>query len=150
MATTTEASLATNTRAVQFWSFVLPVLKCAICPACLSVFGGLFAGARMGFLGDERVHGSLIAFALVADLVILQAAIRHHGNRWPLGLCVAGGAIAVLGHVTAEALELAGFGLLILAAVQNVVLLRRHKRAGGNCCAHAAGPQGAGVAHEHG
>lgn len=125
-------------RAMLFWSLLLPIIKCAICPACLSIFGGVFAGARMGFLGDERLHGGIVAVALVADVFILRAAMSHHKNRWPLGLCLAGGALAVLGYFTAEVVEYVGFGLLFTAAVQNVVLLRRHRKEGGSCCAHEA------------
>jgi hypothetical protein len=145
-----EMSKGPPSRAVQFWSFALPVLKCAVCPACLSIFGGLFAGARMGFLGDERLHGSIIAIALVADFFILRAAMRHHKNRWPLGLCLGGGAVAILGHFTAEVVEFVGFALLMLAAIHNVVLLRRHRREGGSCCAHEVPARLGGVSHEHG
>lgn len=128
-------------QAVQFWSFALPVLKCAVCPACLSIFGGLFAGVRMGFLGDERFHGGIIAIALVADFFILQAAMRHHKNWWPLALCFGGWALTIVGHFTAEVVEFIGFGLLMLAAIHNVVLLRRHRQEGGSCCAHEAPAQ---------
>ena len=137
-------------RAVQFWSFALPVLKCAVCPACLSIFGGLFAGARMGFLGDERLHGGIIAIALVADFFILRAALRHHRNWWPLGLCLGGGTVAIVGHFTAEVVEFAGFALLMLAAIHNVVLLRRHRREGASCCAHEPHARAGGPIHEHG
>lgn len=129
-------SSASPSSAIQFWSLALPVLKCAVCPACLSLFGGLVAGARMGFLADEHVHGSIMAAALVADFFILRTALRHHNNRWPMALCIAGAMTAVVGHVTSETVEFAGFGLLFLAAIQNVVLLRRHRRDGGSCCAH--------------
>jgi len=137
-------------RAIRLWSLALPVLKCAFCPACLSLFGGLLAGARMGFVGDARFHASLIAVALVADFFILRAATRHHRNRWPLALCIAGGLVAIVGHFTAEALEYAGFGLLMLAAVQNIVLLRRHRREDGSCCVHDARSPLRGPIHEPG
>jgi hypothetical protein len=127
-------------RALQVGSLLLPILKCAVCPACLSLFGGLFAGARMGLLGDERLHGGIIALALVADVFILRAALKHHKNRWPLSLCLAGAALAVLGHFTVEFVEYLGFALLLIAAVQNVVLLRRHRNESGSCCAHEASP----------
>jgi hypothetical protein len=122
-------------RAVQFWSFALPVVKCAVCPACLSLVGGL-AGAPLGFLADERFHGGVVTAALVADFLILRAGVQHHASRWPLGLCLVGGVVVVVGHFTAETLELVGLGLLLLAAVQNVVLLRRRCRRGGSCCPH--------------
>ena len=149
---TTEVRAATASPALQLWSLLLPVLKCAVCPACLGIFGGLFAGARIGFLGSERFHGVLLAVALLADLFILRAAARHYRNRWPLVLCIIGGAVAVAGHYIAEAMEYAGFALLMAAAVQNVVLLRRHRHQGGPCCAdhehgHAARPVHESVLH---
>lgn len=147
--TATEPMTTEPSRAVQFWSFALPVLKCAVCPACLSVFGGLFAGVRMGFLEDGRFHGGVIVFALVADFFILRAAMRHHRSRIPLGLCLAGGLAALVGHFTSEAVEFAGFGLLMLAPVHNVVLLRRHKRESGSCCSHDTKREFAGPVHEH-
>lgn len=121
-------------RSLQVLSIALPVLKCAVCPACLSIFGGLFAGARMGMLGDERIHGWVIALALTADVFILWSAIRHHRNRWPLGLCFAGAMLAVSGHFIAESLEFAGFGLLMIASLQNAWLIRRHRHIEGSCC----------------
>jgi len=155
---TSEASVgrsagATPSSALQFWSFVLPVLKCAVCPACLSIFGGLFAGARMGFLGFERFHGWIIAVALVADYFVLRAAMKHHKNRWPLILCVLGGAVAVAGHFTTERVEYFGFALLMVAAFYNVYLLRQHRSEGGACCAHDyrhAQQPALGHTHEHG
>lgn len=103
----------------------------------------------MGFLGDERFHGGVIVFALVADFFILRAAMKHHKSRVPLGLCLAGGVVAVVGHFTLEAVEFTGFGLLMLAAVQNVVLLRRHRREGGSCCSHDAKGEFSGPVHDH-
>ena len=145
---TSEVRSSELGRAIQLWSFVLPVLKCALCPACLSLFGGLFAGARLGLVDTERFHGGLIAVALVADLFILRAAMKHHRSRWPLIVCIFGGIIAAAGHLIAGPLEYLGFALLMLAAVQNVILLRRHRRHGGACCEHDAALH-RGVAHEH-
>lgn len=129
----------TQSRAMQFWSLALPILKCAMCPVCLSMFGGLFAGARMGLLGDERLHGGILAIAMLADLLILRAAMQHHQSRAPLLLCSLGGLVAVAGHITSEVVELVGFGLLMVAAIVNVVLLRRHRHEAGSCCAHVSG-----------
>ena len=121
---------------LQAGGFVLPFVKCAVCPVCLSLFGGVFAGARLGLLGDERLHILVITAAVILDLVILKAAARHHKSSLPAWLCGAGGLIALMGHVTVERLEYVGFVLLIVAAVTNLVLLRRHRKYGGPCCAH--------------
>lgn len=135
---TSEARPAEPGPALQFWSVVLPVLKCALCPACLSILGGIFAGARLGFVGSERFHGALLAAALLADLFILRAAMKHHQSRWPLAMCLCGSAVALMGHLFAEPLEYVGFALLMGAAVQNVILLRRHRTHRGACCEHDA------------
>ena len=121
---------------LQAGGFVLPIVKCAVCPVCLSLFGGVFAGARLGLLGDERLHILVIMAAVVLDLLILKAAARHHKSVLPVWLCGTGGFLALMGHFTVETLEYAGFALLIVAAIANLVLLRRHRKHGGPCCAH--------------
>lgn len=119
-------------------SVLLPVLKCAVCPVCLGIFGTALAGARLGFLADERLHGALIGFAILADLVILEVSRRHHRRRLPIVLCAVGGAVALLGHLTEEAswVEYFGFASLMAASIWNVRLLRRHRATGEGCCAH--------------
>lgn len=114
----------------------LPILKCAVCPACLSVFGSLLAGARFGFLEDERLHGAVILAALLADFLILGASLRHHRRWGPLGVCAAGALLAVAGHFTSELVEYGGLSLLLAAGIWNLILLRRHHREGADCCAH--------------
>jgi hypothetical protein len=137
---TDAVSSASPSRSLQVWSFLLPALKCALCPACLSIFGSLFAGARMGFVVDESLHGGIILVALVADFFILRAAMKHHRSRWPASLCAAGALLAVAGHFTNEAVEFAGFVLLMIAAILNLTLLRQHRKHGGACCVHDAAP----------
>jgi hypothetical protein len=122
---------------LQVGSLLLPIVKCAFCPVCLGLFGGALAGARFGFLSDERFHGVLIAFAVVVDGAIFAAGRRHHRRPGPLVLCALGALIALAGHLSKiAAMELAGFGALMLAAFWNVLLLRRHRHAGNACCAH--------------
>lgn len=127
---------------LRIGAVALPVLKCAVCPACLGLVGSLLAGARLGFLEDERVHGAAILVALVADVAILGASLRHHRRAGPLVLCGLGALLAVGGHVAWEAVEYAGFALLFAAGIWNLMLLRRHHQHGGDCCGH-------GSSHRH-
>jgi hypothetical protein len=117
-------------------AILLPIVKCAVCPACLSIFGSLFAGARFGFVQLEPWHEVVILVALIADFAVLGASFRHHQRHTPVWMCAAGAALIVLGHLFAESLESLGFALLLIAGVANVILLRRHHRHAGNCCDH--------------
>jgi hypothetical protein len=66
-----RAALTQPPHALLTWgALVLPVLKRALCPVCLGVFGSVFAGARLGFLANERLHGAVVAAAVVADVCI--------------------------------------------------------------------------------
>lgn len=123
-------------RVLQALSLALPVIKCLACPACLSVIGGVFAGARFGFHISEQTHLSVLVVALAVDVGILSAAARHHESRRPLQLCLLGGALAFAGHFTHVAVEYLGFALLIAGATYNIVLMRQHRAHGGTCCAH--------------
>ena len=130
-------ALSGPSRSLQWWSFILPVLKCALCPACLSLFGGVFAGARLGFLGDERLHEVVIGAALVADVLILGAAFRHHRFPWPLAACGLGALLIVAGHLThVSPIEVSGFIVLIVAAFWNWRVLRKHHREHTSTCTH--------------
>ena len=137
-----EASIrsAPEARLPSVWlrvgAIVLPVLKCALCPACLSIFGSVLAGTRIGLLDNERVHAPIILVALIADFGILGASMRHHSRRGPIALCALGAMLAVFGHFAMELVEYAGFGILLGAGIWNTVLLRRHHQAGSTCCAH--------------
>jgi hypothetical protein len=120
-------------------AILLPIVKCAVCPACLSIFGSLFAGARFGFVQLEPWHEAVILIALIADFAVLGASFRHHRRHSALWLCAGGAALIVLGHLFAESLESLGFALLLVAGVWNVILLRWHHRRTGNCCEHGHG-----------
>ena len=134
--------MARRMRASRFWlsigSIAMPVLKCAVCPVCLGMFGSVVAGARLGFLADERLHGALIVFAIAVDATILVASLRHYGRIGPLLLCSVGAFFALLGHfgLGVEVLEYAGFALLMIASLWNVRLLFAHRHEEGTCCPH--------------
>ena len=121
-------------------SFMLPVLKCAVCPVCLGMFGSVVAGARLGFLADERLHGALIVFAIALDAGILTVALRHHRQLGPLLVCCAGALLALLGHfgLRTEVLEYVGFAMLMAASLWNVGLMLAHPHSDGACCVHEA------------
>lgn len=131
-----------DTRPPRLWiragGVLLPILKCALCPACLSIFGSVFAGARLGFVDGESWHVWVVGAALLADVVILTASMRHHGRRGPLAVCALGALLALGGHIVdaGTAVEYTGFALLLATGIWNVVLLRGHRHGSAACCAH--------------
>lgn len=134
--TSTTAPSTPPSLSLRAGAIILPILKCLACPACLSIWGSLLAGARIGFLEDEGLHGGIILAALVADAAILWASFRHHARRGPLSLCAAGALFAVAGHFASTVLEYAGFAVLLAAGIWNAIILRRHHRQVGSCCEH--------------
>lgn len=121
--------MATRAERLQVLSLLLPALKCALCPACLSLYGGLFAGARFGAAGVYELPSSLLAGVLVVDLLVLLFAFREHRKSGPLWSCILGGGLMVVGHITAhEVVEFVGLGTLIATSLWNWRLLRKHHR----------------------
>jgi hypothetical protein len=123
---------------LSFGSIVMPILRCALCPVCVGTFGSVVAGARLGFLADQRLHGVLILFAIAIDTLMLAASMRHHHRTGPLLLCTFGSCTALLAHfaLQVEPVEYAGFALLMFASIWNVRLLLAHRLVDGSCCPH--------------
>ena len=123
--------------ALQALSVALPIFKCAACPACLSLWGTLFAGARIGAFEDERAHALVLLLAVVVDFVVLGASLRHHGSHGPLIVCAAGAVLALGGHFVGETVEYAGLAVLMGVGVWNLRLLRAHRHRPDGCCSPA-------------
>lgn len=124
---------------LQMLSLLLPLLKCAVCPVCLSLYGGLFAGARLGAVGLGQLPEWLLSVVLVADLAILGLAFRHHRRLGPLLVCAVAGGLVGAGHMaSSERLELLGFAALIGTAFWNWWLLRELHRSPEAVCSHCA------------
>lgn len=125
---------------LQVWAVILPLLKCAVCPACLSLYGGIFAGLRAGAGGVRMLPTWLLLVALGADLFILGAAFRRHHRGGPLVACCAGAAVVLFAHwIEFESLELVGLSLLMATGLWNWWILRKHHTANlGSCstCGH--------------
>jgi hypothetical protein len=132
------AARATTAKPPSRWlragSVLVPLVKCAVCPVCLGLFGTALAEASASHQLDERVHWALSAFAVAAGLAVLLPSFRHHLRPEPLALWAAGSALAAAGHVSeAQAQESVGFALLLASSLLNLLLLRRYV-APSSCC----------------
>lgn len=126
--------------ALQVGSIALPLLKCLTCPACLLLFGGIAAGAALPALDDERLHIALTLTAIAVDLALFQLSRSGRDSRAPELLLAAGATLALAGMFAGELVELAGLGVMMAAAVVNLILVRRSSRTRAACCDRARPP----------
>ena len=108
-------------------TLLLPLLVCAFCPACLSLWAPLLASLGLGFALPEVVHPAGIAVAVLVALA--PAALRaQRAKVWrPLVFVAAGAGLLVATHLLGggRLIELLGALCLVLGSV----LERRASRA---------------------
>lgn len=109
------------------WSAVLPLLACAVCPACLATYTKLFSlvGVSLGL--DEAAHQLLLAVALVISVGVSAWRSWRTGRAWPLLVAACGSALVAAGHLLGDlhALEWAGVLVLLAGGLSEHVRLRR-------------------------
>jgi hypothetical protein len=98
------------------WSVLLPVLACAVCPACLATYTKLLslAGVSLGF--DEALHQWLLAVALVVSVAVSAWRSWRTGRAWPVLVAMCGSALVAGGHLLGDLHALEWGGVLVLLA----------------------------------
>lgn len=96
---------------------LLPLLLCAFCPACVSVWAPLVGLLGWHFFANEVVHRSLLGFSLVLSLVLGALRARRRRNWLPLSVTAAGCVLLVAGEIAGDywPLTLAGTAALLMA-----------------------------------
>lgn len=119
------------------WGSLLPVLACAVCPACLSTYAKLLSVAGVGFGMSELHHDILLAFAIAAS--VLVSAWRSYRTRraWPVAVALTGSALVLCGHLHGEVGWLEWAGVLTLLAGGLTEHLRLRRTAAARRAAHA-------------
>lgn len=92
---------------------LLPVLACAVCPACLTTYAKLLSVAGTAWLSDTH-HLVLLGVALSASLGLSAARTVRTRRAWPLATALTGGALLLAGHFGGEAPVLEWLGVLTL------------------------------------
>jgi hypothetical protein len=114
---------------IQRWhlSALLPVLACAVCPACLATYTKLFslAGVSLGF--DDALHDLLMAVALTVSVGVSAWLSWRTGRAWPLLVAGGGSALVAGGHPSGEfqVLEWAGVLALLTGGLSEHFRLQR-------------------------
>jgi hypothetical protein len=128
---------------------LLPLLACAFCPACLTLWAPLLASLGLGFALPEAVHPAGIAIAVLVALA--PAALRaRRAKVWrPLLLVAAGAAVLVATHTLGGGrfVELLGalsfvFGSFLERRASSVTLLLKGDRRDTRMCVERRGRGG--------
>ncbi len=96
-----------------------PVLACAFCPACLSLYAKLASTVGAGLAISEAAHTALLALAMIVSIAASSYRYRATRRGWPYALSWFGVGLMTLAHVLGEltSLELAGMGALIASVL---------------------------------
>jgi hypothetical protein len=101
----------------SIWSALVPILACALCPACVTMYSSLLATFGLGLAMSETQHHALLAVAVVIALGFSAWRATRTG-RWrfvaltALGCALLGGAHAI---EELPALSWAGIVVLLFA-----------------------------------
>jgi energy-converting hydrogenase Eha subunit E len=70
-----------NPARVGLSASLLPMLACAVCPACLATYAKLLSlvGVSVGF--TEFQHSLLLAFAIAVSVLVAHAALRVRAGQ---------------------------------------------------------------------
>jgi len=119
------------TERVSWWSALLPIFACALCPACIAAWAPLLATAGLGLALTESHHTGLLLGTIALALGVAVWRARRTRAWFPVLLTTTGGAFMLAGHVLNENAVLAGLGVLcfLSAAALGVLPSRSIRRA---------------------
>ena len=96
------------------WQAVLPLLACAFCPACLSMYAKVLSVFGVGIGLSDEYHRLLLS-AAVAISVSLSARRSWTSKRvWPVLTAALGAGLILIGHLANELHAVEWFGVLVL------------------------------------
>jgi hypothetical protein len=111
---------------VGAWASVLPLLACAVCPACLSAYAKVFSAFGVGLFLSETQHAVIMAVAVSSSVLVSGWRSMRSGRRWPLAVSLTGSALVVSGHlVEVTAMEWFGVLVLLVGGLVEMPLLRK-------------------------
>jgi hypothetical protein len=110
------------------WSAVLPVLACAVCPACLATYTKVLSSLGVGFGLSDFAHVLLLLVAVTASLAISSWRSWRTRRAWPVVVASIGATLVLAGHlVDVHAVEWGGVLVLVIGGVTEHLRLR-HQR----------------------
>lgn len=103
---------------------MLPLLACAVCPACLATYAKLLSlvGVSVGL--TESQHSVILAFAIATSVLVSAWRSIRSRRTWPLALALLGSSFVLIGHLSGELHALEWLGVLVLLVSGVVEQLR--------------------------
>jgi hypothetical protein len=107
-----------STERAGWLAALAPVVACAFCPACLSLYAKVASAIGTGLAIGEEAHAALLGVALTVSLGAALWRFSQTKRRLPLLLSVLGAALVGLAHTLGEVawLEWSGMALLLASA----------------------------------
>ena len=109
-------ALSTRAPGSGLWASLLPVLACAVCPACLTTYAKILAVFGVGFGLSELEHLVLLVLAVGTSVAVSAWRTVRSGRAWPLVFALSGSALVVLGHVVGDLHVVEWTGVLVMLA----------------------------------
>jgi hypothetical protein len=108
------------------WASVLPLLACAVCPACLSAYAKILSALGVGLVLTETQHAVIMSLAVASSVAVSAWRTKRTGRAWPLAVSVSGASLVVVGHLSERsALEWSGVLILLVGGLLEMPLIRR-------------------------
>lgn len=121
------AAHRTPTSNAGAWSAVLPILACAVCPACLTTYAKLFSVLGIGFGLSELHHQIILAVAILSSISLSAWRSWRSKRVWPIAIALFGSSLVLFGHIGGELhfLEWTGVVVLLVGGLSEHFRLRR-------------------------
>jgi hypothetical protein len=96
------------------WAAWLPVLACAVCPACVTTYAKVLSLFGVGFGLSEAHHLLMLAAAVLISVSVSGWRTWRSGRAWPLATALTGASLIAVGHLAHEIHFLEWAGVLVL------------------------------------
>jgi hypothetical protein len=109
---------------------LLPILACAVCPACLSAYAKVLSAFGVGLFLTDTQHAIIMAVAVTSSVAVSTWRTVRSGRRWPLAVSLCGSCLVVGGHLLDHnVIEWVGVLVLLVGGLVEMPLLRKLVRA---------------------
>lgn len=105
---------------------VLPLLACAVCPACLSAYAKVLSAVGVGLVLTETQHAVIMAIAVTSSVAVSGWRSYRAARVWPVMVSVSGATLVIGGHLfETGAVEWAGVLVLLIGGLVEMPLVRK-------------------------